>query len=210
MRIVSAAFGPLVTLPMNGLSDSDCSANTMSRWRESSGRSFGSQIVPPGESSSGNACDSRTRFSKSFIVASRRTSPSRANGQPHEVLEVVHRRLAAHVTLARERAAVDRGEDHVVAADVGCVLGVARLPLELARRLRHLLEHELGIEEHAVAVDHLLTGLAELLDGLVEQELDADLRDDPAPAAVQHGHGVLAEDLVARHGVDEHALLPVA
>ena len=54
----------------------------MSRWRESSGRSFGSQIVPPGESSSGNACDSFTRFSKSFIVASRRTSPSRINGQP--------------------------------------------------------------------------------------------------------------------------------
>ena len=37
----------------------------MSRWRESSGLSFGSQIVPPGESSCGNACASRTRFSKS-------------------------------------------------------------------------------------------------------------------------------------------------
>ena len=82
IRIVSAAFGPLVTEPMYGLSDSVCSAYTMSRWRESSGRSSGSQIVPPGESSSGKACASRTRFSKSAIFASRRTSPSRMNGQP--------------------------------------------------------------------------------------------------------------------------------
>ena len=51
--MVSAAFGPLVTDPMYGLSLSVWSANTMSRWRESSGRSSGSQIVPPGESSSG-------------------------------------------------------------------------------------------------------------------------------------------------------------
>ena len=55
MRIVSAALGPLVTEPMYGLSVSVWSANTMSRWRESSGRSSGSQIVPPGESSSGKA-----------------------------------------------------------------------------------------------------------------------------------------------------------
>ncbi len=54
----------------------------MSRWRESSGVSFGSTIVPPGESSSGNDCDSRTKFSKSAIVASRRTAPSRTNGGP--------------------------------------------------------------------------------------------------------------------------------
>ena len=54
----------------------------MSRWRESSGLSFGSQIVPPGESSCGNACESRTRFSKSAYVASRRSIPSRTNGQP--------------------------------------------------------------------------------------------------------------------------------
>ena len=54
----------------------------MSRWRESSGRSLGSPIVPPGESSSGKTCESRTKFSKSAIVASRRTSPSRTNGGP--------------------------------------------------------------------------------------------------------------------------------
>ena len=67
---------------MYGLSDSVWSAYTMSRWRESSGVSLGSTIVPPGESSSGNDCDSRTKFSKSAIVASRRTSPSRTNGGP--------------------------------------------------------------------------------------------------------------------------------
>ena len=54
----------------------------MSRWRESSGVSLGSTIVPPGESSSSNDCESRTKFSKSAIVASRRTAPSRTNGGP--------------------------------------------------------------------------------------------------------------------------------
>ena len=79
---VSAALGPDVTEPMYGLSDSVISALTMSRWRESSGTSLGSQIVPPGESSSSKLCESRTKFSKSAIVASRRMSPSRANGGP--------------------------------------------------------------------------------------------------------------------------------
>ena len=51
IAIVSAAFGPEVTEPMWNLSESVCSANTMSRWRESSGVSLGSQIVPPAESS---------------------------------------------------------------------------------------------------------------------------------------------------------------
>ena len=63
MRMVSAALGPLVTEPMYGLSDSVCSAYTMSRWRESNGRSLGSTIVPPGESSCGKLCDSFTKFS---------------------------------------------------------------------------------------------------------------------------------------------------
>ena len=54
----------------------------MSRWRESSGRSSGSTIVPPAESSSGNDCDSFTKFSKSAILPSRRVSPSRTNGGP--------------------------------------------------------------------------------------------------------------------------------
>ncbi len=82
IAIVSSAFGPDVTEPMNGLSESVVSAYTMSRWRESSGRSFGSQIVPPGESSCGNDCASLTKFWKSSYVASRRSSPSRTNGQP--------------------------------------------------------------------------------------------------------------------------------
>jgi len=65
IAIVSRAFGPEVTEPMNGLSESVINAYTMSRCRESSGLSSGSQIVPPGESSSGNDCASFTRFSKS-------------------------------------------------------------------------------------------------------------------------------------------------
>jgi hypothetical protein len=92
----------------------------------------------------------------------------------------------------------------VLAAEVDALLGVARLHVELARRLGHLLEHELGIEDHLLAVD-LLAGGAEGLEGFGEQELDPDLGDDPPPAAVEHRHGVLAEDLVAGHRVDEHS-----
>ncbi len=53
IAIVSAAFGPDVTEPMNGLSERVRRLKTMSRWRESSATSFGSQIVPPTESSCG-------------------------------------------------------------------------------------------------------------------------------------------------------------
>ena len=54
----------------------------MSRCRESSGASFGSQITPPAVSSWGKACDSMHSRRKSSMVASRRTSPSRTNGEP--------------------------------------------------------------------------------------------------------------------------------
>ena len=125
--------------------------------------------------------------------------------EPHEVLEVGHRRVAPLGALAHERRAVDGREDHVVAADVRAALGVARLQLELARGLGDLLEDELRIElDQVVALDRL-TGGAEQLDGLREQELDAELGHDPPPAAVERVDGVLAEDLVPRHCVDEHA-----
>ncbi len=55
----------------------------MSRCRESSGASLGSQITPPAESSSGNDWDSIARRRKSSSVASLRTSPSRMNGDPY-------------------------------------------------------------------------------------------------------------------------------
>ncbi len=55
----------------------------MSRWRESSGVSSGSTIVPPAESSCGNVCESLQKFSKSSIDALRRTAPSRTNGGPY-------------------------------------------------------------------------------------------------------------------------------
>ena len=54
----------------------------MSRCRESSGASLGSQITPPAESSSGKDWASIARRRKSSIVASLRTSPSRMNGDP--------------------------------------------------------------------------------------------------------------------------------
>ena len=62
----------------------------MSRWRESSGVSFGSQIVPPAR------VELRERLR-----------------EPAEVLEVGHRRVAPHVALAHERRPVDGRERHV-------------------------------------------------------------------------------------------------
>ena len=152
----------------------------MSRWRESSGVSSGSTIVPPAESSCGNVCESLQKFSKSSIDALRRTAPSRTNGGPYT-----------------------DGERHVVAADVERVLRVPRLHVELARRLRDLLEHEVRIELDELAVD-LLAGLRERLHRLREQELDSELGDDPPPAAVERRDGILGEDLVAGHPVHEH------
>ena len=181
IAIVSAALGPEVTEPMCGLSDSVISAYTMSRWRESSGTSLGSQIVPPG--------------GVELVEALR---------EPDEVLEVVHRGLAADVALARERRAVDGREHHVVAADGDALLGVAGLQFELARHLGDLLEHELGVEPDVGALGLAACG-AEDLDRLGQDELDADLGDDPAPAAVEHLHRVGRQDLVARHFVLEHA-----
>ena len=60
----------------------DSAGGTMSRCRESSGASSGSQIVPPAESSCGNDCDSWQNWWKSCRVAVRRTSPSRTKGGP--------------------------------------------------------------------------------------------------------------------------------
>ena len=92
----------------------------------------------------------------------------------------------------------------MVAADVDGLLRVARLQVELARRLGDLLEHELGVEEDLLALD-LLAGRAEVLDRLGQHELDAQLGDDPPPAAVEDVHRLLAQDVVAGHLVDVHA-----
>ena len=94
----------------------------------SSGVSLGSQITPPAESSRGNDWASLVKLRKSSIV-----------------------RVAAYVALADERRAVDRAERHRVAADVDGVGRVAGLDVELARRLRDLLEHEVGVEEDGLS-----------------------------------------------------------
>ena len=122
----------------------------------------------------------------------------------HQVLEVGHLGVAADVALADERAAIHGRERHVVAADGQRLGRVAGLQLELAGRLGDLLEDELGVEADAVLILDGLAGRAQQLDGLGEQELDSDLRDDPAPAAIEHIERVLAKDLVTGHGVDEH------
>ena len=124
-------------------------------------------------------------------------------GELGEAAEVVHRRVAAYLALPHERRPVDRAEGHRVAADVDVVLGVAGLHVELPRRLGHLLEDEVGVEEDGVALDPL-PRLAEQLERALVHELDADLGHQPAPALVERGHRVLGQHLVARHRVAEH------
>ena len=62
MAMTSRALGPETTLPMNTLSVSVIRASVMSRWRESSGASFGSQTTPPAESRTENDCESLAKL----------------------------------------------------------------------------------------------------------------------------------------------------
>ena len=122
----------------------------------------------------------------------------------HEVAVVVDGRVAAHVALTHERRPVDRGEHHGVVADVHVVGGIARLHLEVARCLGHLLEDEVGVQPDVVAFrPHALLG--EQLDRLGQQELHSELAHDPLPAALEGLDRVGREDLVTRQLVDEHA-----
>ena len=150
----------------------------MSRCRESSGASFGSQITPPAESSSGK----RLR-------------------QHAQLAEVGQRGVPAHVALADERRPVHRAEHHVVAADVHGVRRVAGLHVELPRRLGHLLEHELRVEADHLAVDpsarpwrnsSTASGLANCT------PISETMRRQPASRTRSHP----GEDLVPRHPVD--------
>ena len=126
-------------------------------------------------------------------------------GELGEPLEVVHRRVAAHVALAHERRPVDRAEGHRVAADVDVVLGVAGLDVELARRLGDLLEDELGVEEDRSAPrpSGRPRGTASSARSLSNSTpISVTSRRQPG---VQLGHRVLGEDLVPRHLVAEHS-----
>ena len=49
---------------------------------------------------------------------------------------------------------------------------------------------ELGVEVDDRVLD-LLAGAAEAVERAVVEELDADLRDQPPPAPIEHGHGLL-------------------
>ena len=156
--------------------------STMSRWRESSGASFGSQMVPPAESSCGNDCDS--------LAEAARSRPSSPRGA---------RRPRAR-TAARRPTRTPCGRRRGGRCARGCGPG---------RRTRcgafaTCSMHEVGVEADVLALG-LLPGRGEQLDGLGQDELDADLGHDPPPAAVEGRDRLLGEDLVARHPVDEHA-----
>ena len=118
-----------------------------------------------------------------------------------EVLEVLVGRIAPLEAVADEGAAVHGCEDHVLAADVDGALGVARLEVELGRRLRDLLQDPVRVELDQLSLD-LLACPAQVVERLLVQELDPELADDPAPAAVELSNRGLVEDLVARHVVD--------
>ena len=91
-----------------------------------------------------------------------------------------------------------------VVADVHVVGRIARLHVEVARCLGHLLEDEVGVQPDVVALrPHARLG--EQLDRLGQQELHSELAHDPLPAALERLDRVGREDLVTRQLVDEHA-----
>ena len=183
IAIVSTAFGPDVTEPMNGLSESVSErVDHVEMPRVERG------VVRLADRPAGGV-ELRERLR-----------------ELDEVLEVVVGRVAALDPLAHERAAVDRGEDHVLAADVDASLGIARLEVELGRSLGDLLEDPVGVEADELALD-LLSGAREELQRLGVQELDPELADDAPPAAFELGQGGLVEDLVAGQVVDQHSSL---
>ena len=155
----------------------------MSRWRESSGVSFGSQIVPPGESSCGNACASS-----------------------HEVLEVVRRsRRGARAPRARTGSRRRRRRPCGCRRCGRCARGCApggRTPAAPSRPARG---SSPGRSDE-LALD-LLARVAQVVERLRVEELDPELADDAAPAALELGHRGLVEDLVARQVVDQHISL---
>src|SRR4029453_8841010 len=85
---------------------------------------------------------------------------------------------------------------------------VARLQIELARGLGDLLEHELRIELDEVVALARLARRAEQLDGPGDHDFNPEPGDNPPPAPIEDVNRVLAEDLVAGHGVDEHGCDP--
>ena len=68
--------------PAQTRSVSRIDASVRTRWRESSGTSFGSRMLRPGVSSASVSCVSRSRSSRSASVPSRRSPSIRTNGGP--------------------------------------------------------------------------------------------------------------------------------
>ena len=94
----------------------------------------------------------------------------------------------------------------MVPADVDRALRIPGLEVELAWRLRYLLEDPVRVEADELALD-LLPGVLEDLEGVRVEKLDSELADDAPPAALELAEGSLVEDLVAGHVVDQHSSL---
>ena len=112
-----------------------------------------------------------------------------------ELEEVPVALAVADPSTAIEVRAVGRArhvaEDHVPPADGDPALGIPRGDGELRRREIHLLHHERAVHAHVGAVRARLAPRGgEDLTGLLVQELDADLLEDPHRAVV-HGLNLL-------------------
>ena len=155
----------------------------MSRWRESSGASLGSQTTPP-----------------TLSMTSKRLR------ELGEVAVVLQGAFPAHVALADERRAVDAREDHVVAADVDVVVVVARLDVELTRRLGRPARGSSPGSEHLLSSTFWPAARnRSSASGFMNSTPISDtIRRQPRSSVAI---GLLGEDLVARHPVDEHRTL---
>ena len=153
----------------------------MSRWRESSGLSFGSQIVPPGESSCGNACASRTRFSKSHTSRRAARAPRARTGS---------RRRRRRPCACRRSCTVRSGFRACRSNSAGAFATCSRIQ---------------SGSSFTSSPSTFCPACSKYVERLGVQELDPELADDPAPAALELRQRELVEDLVPRHVVDQHA-----
>ncbi len=120
---------------------------------------------------------------KSSNVASRRTSPSRTNGGPCTGMKTM-----ASPPIGKLRS------------------GLRACSVNSDGALATCSSTKSGSRRTTVALDGL-TGSAEQPQGLGMIERDADLLQQPPPAALDRGHRVFAQHLVAGHAVPEHGAM---
>ena len=121
-------------------------------------------------------------------------------GELVELVQVGERAIAPLVVeVIHERRAVSRRERHLVAADLGAALGIARVHHEMARVSGNQRHEQLARDAHPIALD-LGAGRAPHPARLVVAEIDPDLLEDVERRPMDQLEALGIQDLVHRDG----------